>query len=123
MYKYQQCFTIQNTFTTLDKDFLQQLGGVENSSLMNILEIDENDDLNQTHVICDSPYHDFKKLTSTLHNNKNQFCILSTNIQSINAKIDELRIFIEKLKKNNYEFSAICVQESWLNMCPGKLAS
>ncbi len=65
-------------------------------------------------VICHSPYHDFEKLTSTLHNNKNKFSIFSTNIQSINAKIDELRIFIEKFKKINYQFSAICVQESWL---------
>ncbi len=68
--KYQQCFTIQNTFRTLDRDFLQQLGGVENSSRMNILEIDEKYDLNETHVICHSPYHDFEKLTSTLHKNK-----------------------------------------------------
>lgn len=114
VYKCQQCFTAQNTFSTLDRDFLQQLGGVENSSLINILEIDENDDLNQTHILCHSPYYDFDKLTETLHNSKNQFSILSTNIQSINAKIDELRIFVEKLKKINYEFSAICVQESWL---------
>ncbi len=27
--KYQQCFTKQNTFTTLDRDFLHQLGGVK----------------------------------------------------------------------------------------------
>ncbi len=87
---------------------------MENSSLINILEIDENDDQNQTHIICHSPYYDFDRLTSTLHNNKNNFSILSTNMQSINAKIDELRIFLEKLKKINYEFSAICVQESWL---------
>ncbi len=70
--------------------------------------------LKYIHVICHSPYNDFDKLTSTLHNNKNQFSILSTNIQSINAKIDEFRIFTEKLKRINYEFSVIFVQESWL---------
>ncbi len=39
----------------------------------------------------------------------------STNIQSINAEIDELRLFIEHLKTYNIMFSVICIQESWLS--------
>ncbi len=57
-------FIIQNTFTTLDTDFFQQLGGVENNSLINILEIDDSDDIiKQTHIICHLPFYDFAKLT------------------------------------------------------------
>ncbi len=36
------------------------------------------------------------------------FSILSTKSQSINANIDQLRIFVDKLKTLAHEFSAIC---------------
>ncbi len=48
----------------------------------------------------------------TLTQNKNNFSILSTNIQSVRAKFDEINIFIEHLRTFNFEFSAICMQES-----------
>ncbi len=50
-----------------------------------------------------------------MHICKNEFTIFSTNIQSINAKIDELRLFIEHLKIFNFMFSVICIQERWLS--------
>ena len=43
------------------------------------------------------------------------FSILSSNIESINAKFGELEIFIEQLNKVNFKFSAICLQVSWLS--------
>ena len=43
------------------------------------------------------------------------FSILSSNIESINAKFGELEIFIEQLNQVNFKFSAICLQESWLS--------
>ncbi len=46
---------------------------------------------------------------------KNKFTIISTNIQSINAIIDELRLSIEYLKTFNFMFNAICIHESWLS--------
>ncbi len=57
---------------------------------------------------------DSNQLSITLNNNKNKLSIFSTNIQSINAKIDKLRIFMERLHKTNFAFSTLCVQESWL---------
>ncbi len=77
-------------------------------------DIEEDNDLNCTQIITHSSYYDSEKLTTTLQACKNRFTIFSTNIQSINAKIDELRLFIESLKIFNFMFSAICVQESWL---------
>ncbi len=44
-----------------------------------------------------------------------QFSILSTNIQCISTIFDELKIFIEMFKQLNLEFSAICLQKSWLS--------
>ncbi len=40
--------------------------------------------------------------------------ILSCNIQSINAKINELKIFIDELREKGLEFQVICVQETCL---------
>ena len=40
------------------------------------------------------------------------FSILSLNIQSLNAKFDQLHIFVRR--QSNHEFRAICLQESWL---------
>ncbi len=65
-------------------------------------------------IINHSSYYDSGTLLSTLQTCKNKFTILSTNIKSINAKIDELRLFIEGIKNYNFMFSAICVQERWL---------
>ena len=104
-------------FTDTDKDFLQQFGGVEKNSFINIIESDpdENEDTDQPQIIRHSSYYDYENLIPTLCKSKNNFSILSTNIQSINAKIDQLRIFVDILKQHNYVFSAICIQESWLS--------
>ena len=50
-----------------------------------------------------------------LKNESDQFSILSLNIQSINAKFDQLRNILEGLESQNCEFSAICLQETWLS--------
>ena len=42
------------------------------------------------------------------------FNILNLNCQSINAKFDQINIKLQELKNNGYEFSAICLQETWL---------
>ena len=41
------------------------------------------------------------------------FSVLSTNIQSINSKFNELEAFIEELSSNNFTFNVICLQETW----------
>ncbi len=76
---------------------------------------DDNDGSNQPPIIQHSSYYDFEKLTSTLNNFKNMFSSFRSNIQSINAKIDELRMFVKCLQKCNFIFSAIYIQESWLS--------
>ncbi len=98
----------------LDKDFLQHVGGVENNSFINVLHTetdDDNENLHQPQIISHSPYYEDENLISTLSENKNKFSILSTNIQSIRDKFDELKIFIEYRRTLNLEFSAICTQE------------
>ncbi len=102
----------------LDKDCLQHLGGVDNNSLINVFDMDKNENLDsdRPQIICHSPYYDANKLLSTLKKSKDEFSVFSTNIQSINAKFDELKYFVEHLKTFDFEFSAICIQESWLTV-------
>ena len=37
------------------------------------------------------------------------------NFQSLNAKINQIKLKIEYLRENGVEFSAICLQETWLS--------
>ena len=100
----------------LDQAFLQNMGGVGNNSFIDILEpgSNENDEIDQSTIIRHSSYYDFNKLLSLLNTSKNLFSIFSTNIQTIKAKFDELKIFVEILKRHGYAFSAIWIQETWL---------
>ncbi len=76
---------------SLNEAFLKYQGGVDNNSLINIIEpsTDTNDESEPSQIIRHSPYYDFNKLSSVLKNNQNSFNIFSTNIQSINAKFTE----------------------------------
>ncbi len=102
----------------IDNNFLQYFAGMENNSLTNVLKIDidiSDDEIhNEPNIIEDSSYYEFNDLVCPFNNNKKSFSIISTNAQSINAKIYQLRIFVEILKTLGHEFSAICIQESWL---------
>ena len=89
-------------------------GNVAKNSLEHILKFDE-DNVNKMNVLKNSPYYDNETFINFLENGKKEFCILSTNIQSLNAKIDELKAFIHDLSEHGFEFDAICVQETWLS--------
>ena len=64
-------------------------------------------------VIRCSSYYDIDKFTILANSNTNSFSILSSNIQSINAKFNELEMFVEDLRSINFKFSVICLQETW----------
>ena len=61
---------------------------------------------NKPVFINPSFYHDDQMLLDQLSKHKSKFSLLSLNIHSINAKIDELRILIENLRLKNCHFSA-----------------
>ncbi len=83
----------------LDNDVLLHIGGADSNSLRNILHSDINE--YQPQIISHSPYYDHNELAPILSKCKNAFSIWSTNIQSVNAKFDELKIFIEFWKKES----------------------
>ena len=60
-----------------------------------------------------SPYYDTTAACKILSDKNNNFSVLSLNCQSLNAKINELRIYLQMFQ-SSIQFSAICLQETWL---------
>ncbi len=85
----------------IDNNFLRYLGGVENNSLTNVLKIDTDitdDEIhNEPNIIDHSSYYEFDDLKCLFNNNEKSFSILRTNARSINAKIDQIRILVDRL--------------------------
>jgi hypothetical protein len=76
---------------------------------------DEYDaDFDIPEILQTSPYLNEDEVISVLLEKRNVFTILSMNIQSLHAKIDQLKIYVEKLNMNTLHISGICIQETWL---------
>ena len=79
---------------------------------------DENfnfDDEYETPVLFShSPYYNDESFISLMENKKSIFKVISLNCQSLNAKFNELKVYIEQFKRNGITISAICLQETWL---------
>ena len=95
----------------LDESILKQYGGININSLDNILPRDIDAELQ---FLKTSHYYDDRSLADEFSNKINSFNILGLNCQSINAKVDELKIKLHQLKSINCEFNAIFIQETWL---------
>ena len=64
-------------------------------------------------TISASTYSDVDSLADLVSSNNSNFIIFRLNVQSINAKFDELKITIEQINQV-HTISVICIQESWL---------
>ncbi len=100
--------------------FNNVIGGFDKNCLNNVLHLDDEvyndaEEINLVQVIKHSPYYDNDMLVPKLLSMKDNFIILSTNIECINAKQSELEVFVHDPRNNGFEFSAICIQESWLS--------
>ena len=65
-------------------------------------------------MIEHSLYLDDIKLIEILQAKRDIFKCLSINIQSLNAKYDQLKIYLQNLAENDCYFDAICLQETWI---------
>ena len=98
-----------------DEDILANIGG---SSSHSLVEIIENIDLlaeEEPQMMQHSHYLDDRKLIEILQANCNHFKCLSLNIQSLNSKFDQLKIFLEALKNDGCHLDALCIQETWIS--------
>ena len=79
---------------TSDESFLSPFGGISNNSLIHLLQLNNNEvDEQESQLLKHSSYYD-----------ANQFAELT---ESINAKFDELTIYIEERSKINFKCSVI----------------
>ena len=99
--------------TLLANDILKHRGGMLKNDLSAILKNYGNDDETILSFI-DSPYVDLQNIDSYLKQFQGKFCVLSINIQSLNAKFDTFVSFLEDLASSDFYFSAICIQETWI---------
>lgn len=101
---------------SINESMLRNIGGTLLNSLQYYTEIDDVDENEEEpQVLQASPYYNDEMLCNLLVKKRKVFKCLSLNIQSLNAKIDELKIYLEILKQSDCCFDAILVQETWLN--------
>ena len=99
---------------SIDHELLLNLGSNDRYSLKTLLELNEIEEDDEPTLLQHSPsvYQDM--LIDICKSKKDVFKCLGLNIQSINAKIDQLQIYINNLNEHDCEFEAICLQETWL---------
>ena len=99
---------------SLVNNILKNFGGTAKNNLNEILcNIDDLD--NDISIASDSPYIDSNNVVHTLKPFSHNFSVLALNIQSLNAKFDNLKILLDELASQDFEFSAICLQETWIS--------
>ena len=101
---------------SVSDSILRNLGGTTINDLNKVLSTsDGDDDDDGIPGINHSPYFDINLINSSTFSTKETFNILSINIQSVNAKFDQLISMLTFLQDHNLSFKAICLQESWLS--------
>ena len=87
------------------------------ASLIDILEDDGDLDAEQNipSFLQQSLYYDDDNFVHLMKTKDKMFKVASLNCQSLNAKIDDIRILIEILRVSSVKLDVLCLQESWLN--------
>lgn len=94
-------------------EILDNFNGTRIHSLTDILCREDQD--NSDDSLIASVYVEHENINDFLHPFKNKFAVLSLNIQSLNAKYDDLQVLINDISKNDFVLSAICLQETWIH--------
>lgn len=101
------------TSTLNEEEVLKHFGGMTLNNLRNVI-LDLDDIETTIESVSHSPYLDCPVLGGYLQKFKNDFSVLSLNIQCLSAKYNHLCAFLKDLDDHNFRFSAICLQETWL---------
>ena len=97
----------------VDESILKNLGGLDSNSLLHLVDTPDEDD-GEPPLMRHSPYVDTESLANFMSKTEDSFTVLNLNIQSLNAKFDSLSILLEALSNSSFEFSVICLQETWI---------
>ena len=79
-----------------------------------MLQLNEENE-NDIQPIIHSPYYDMGMLKLLTEQNNGCFSILSSHVESINDKMNEIEAFVEELSQMHFKFTLICFQECWLS--------
>ena len=94
-----------------DRGYFENFTGTE-KDLNHILSTFDDAD-HEIVNFCNSRYITFSDTASNFQNS-HEFITLSLNVQSINAKFNQLFPIVSKLSSMGLYFGAICLQETWL---------
>lgn len=83
-------------------------------NLLSLLDTSSDETDESPNLMEHSPYVESQTLLDILNVKKDIFTIFSLNCQSLYAKYNELKIYIEEILDSQISFSAICLQETWL---------
>ena len=90
----------------------------DTTSLVDLLDdsisLDTEEDTEEPTLFQNSPYLKNNDFVNFLTTKNDVFSIFSLNCQSINAKFELLKNYIELYNSNGNKLSAICLQETWL---------
>ena len=95
-----------------NNEFIHDTGLNEENSLTHLLDAISPDVENEAVLIEHSIYFDDLEFRTILRKQNSNLCILSLNCQSLNAKFDKLKMFID-YANDQCPISVICIQESW----------
>ena len=101
-------------------DVLNNFGGLQLNSLNTVLKTlengqDNNNDQPLHEFIKHSEYYDDNAFLSFCKENNSNFNVLSVNIQSLNSKLNELKIMLQNQIDNECPVSLLCLQETWIS--------
>ena len=102
--------------TDITEAILNNYGGVDANSLKHLFEsqFTEQENINETpDMLNSSPYIENEQLLTLLSKNRHNLKIISLNCQSLNAKYEQLNLYLNSLLQN--PFDIICLQETWLS--------
>ena len=92
--------------------FIHNTGLTEENSLVHLLDAISPQEENEADIIEHSKYYDDKDFNNALQSYNSKISMLSLNCQSISAKFDKLKLFLDDVNNQN-PISIICIQETW----------
>ena len=87
--------------------FIHNIGLNENNSLSHSLETISPDMEDESNIIEESKYYDDTDFKDALQQYNSKISILSLNCQSINAKYDKLKLFLDDVNTLNQYRSSV----------------
>lgn len=87
------------------------------NSLIDLIEgsgLDSQEDTDEPQIFQHSPYYNSQGFLNVLSQKSNNFTLLSLNCQSLSAKFEQIKSYIDLYNDFDCRLSAICLQETWL---------